>query len=424
MLKIAQVGGALKSSDIEDIEFSQKLNFSDFDIIFIDMQYLIESLSDEIDDASVSNPSALSDILESSIEQMADFYKHGGISITFFSEEPYSLKEISEGYAGKDVDVFSFMHLNAKSFTFQEIEGSAFEFLEQLEFLDEKFHLRYKYIFKAYEGEPVLRSKKKKDVVGIKKIIGKGVSYLIPSFDEACKINGEAAYLNFQIGLEKIQAIPKLKSIEGQSIPEWAKNHLIYDEVKYVKTAQSLFKEKACLETLIHENQSNLQKFISLKALLYAGDETLESIVEEVFRKLGFNVQVPAGNQDDLQIHEPEFTAVVEIKGLTKSGSTMNVMQLEKWVSNYGIEHEGEIAKGILILNPFRDRAPSERKENPFPSDMLNFSKARGHCLLLSEDLLNIYVDFQEGLIEKQDIISLLFKTTGVVKYRSRYNTK
>lgn len=96
----------------------------------------------------------------------------------------------------------------------------------------------------------------------------------------------------------------------------------------------------------------------------------------------------------------------------------MHVMQLEKWVSNFGMENNGEHVKGILILNPFRGKNPKLRKENPFPSDMLDYSEKRGHCLILTEDLLRLYIDYIENLISKQEIEEVLFNTIGILKYK------
>ena len=158
-----------------------------------------------------------------------------------------------------------------------------------------------------------------------------------------------------------------------------------------------------------------------MKRLIFAGDVALEEAVEQVFCGFGFNVMVPEGNKDDLNILEEDFKAVVEVKGLTKSASTSNAMQLEKWASNYGYENS-IVPKAILIVNAFKELAPPDRKEKVFPNDMLDYSLPRNHCLMITLDLLNVYIDFKAGLINKAEIQQLIASTVGAFNYIPRYH--
>ncbi|RYE53540.1 MAG: hypothetical protein EOP48_14175, partial [Sphingobacteriales bacterium] len=385
-LKVAQVGGAIKSKHVEDIEFSHRLNFSDFDVIFIDIQYLNESISEELDNVENEELDDLLAQFRNSIAQMKDFYEHGGIVIAFLSDDPMDIAEYLDEDTKDKWNVLEFLHLDVNNFGFEFIEGSAFEYLENLESLNSNFSLRYHYVMEKFDGLPVLRSKKKKDVVGIKKMIGKGACYLIPGFEKAASPDSIASYDAFQYMLNNVVAINKSKLAGNSTPPAWVDEYIIYDEYHHQQQKTVNIKKKTELEKQIAANEETLDRYRNLKRLLYSGDDELENAVEEIFKDMGFNVSVPEGNNDDLHILENGFTAVVEIKGVTKSGTTMHVMQLEKWVTNYGLENEGKQAKGILILNPFRDKRPSDRKETAFPRDMLNFSKPRGHCLMLGQD--------------------------------------
>jgi hypothetical protein len=145
-------------------------------------------------------------------------------------------------------------------------------------------------------------------------------------------------------------------------------------------------------------------------------------IIAKYLQLIGFAVEKPEGNDVDLIIEFKEFVAVLEIKGVKGSGAKSNVRQLENWVNNYSMANKKD-AKGILIINTYKTLPLNQRKEISFPPDMVNFSIAREHCLLLTTDLLNIYLDFEQGYIIIDEITALLNECVGVLNYVPRHNT-
>ena len=115
-----------------------------------------------------------------------------------------------------------------------------------------------------------------------------------------------------------------------------------------------------------------------------------------------------------------DFVSVIEIKGLKGSGAKNNVRQLENWVNNYSMT-KNEEAKGLLIINTFKTLPIEERTALSFPPDMVNFSIQRNHCLILTLDLVNLYIDFEENLITIDEIALLLNACVGVLKYVPRF---
>ena len=119
--------------------------------------------------------------------------------------------------------------------------------------------------------------------------------------------------------------------------------------------------------------------------------------------------------RDDLIIKYNEKIAVIEVKGVSKSAAEKHVTQLEKWVSEYHLKNEIK-AKGILVINAFKDVPLSERKEKPFPDQMLPYSQKREHCLITGLQLLGLYLDCVNNLSKKEKMINLLFETNGIFK--------
>jgi len=111
----------------------------------------------------------------------------------------------------------------------------------------------------------------------------------------------------------------------------------------------------------------------------------------------------------------PEKVAVVEIKGVDrKSAAESHARQLEQWVSAYDAAHEDVKAKGILIVNTFKDTPLRDRTEVSFPTQMRPYSEAREHCLMTGLQLLGIYLDYKDNEVKKQEMIERIFATKGI----------
>jgi hypothetical protein len=78
----------------------------------------------------------------------------------------------------------------------------------------------------------------------------------------------------------------------------------------------------------------------------------------------------------------------IEVKGRdTGSAGEKHAAQLEKWVMGH-FEKTGEHAKGLLVVNGFKDVELLARTEPVFPAQMIPFSTSRGHALISGVQLL------------------------------------
>jgi len=419
-IKIGQIGDVVNAFQVEKIDYFSNRNFSDFEVLLVKVSKLSRELADLLRLLHRPRHQELDAFLEWTRAELSMFFDHCGLVLLFVDQIPsINLVEPLEGFQMSNENEFSLMMLDANDFDLQHKVGKEFAPLHEFEELHKHFRFKYQFLWNKVAGTPIFKPKRGKGYAGFKFKVGKGWIYGLPeamyqpSFD----------HITTRDFLSDIQQLYDKASKDSSAlkVPAWAEKYLIGNEQQYVVIKKELEKEKAELESKIIENEKQLEKFSELKRLLFAGDDALEQVVEDVFRNFGFKVVVPDGNNDDLNILEDDFTAVVEIKGLTKSASTANGMQLEKWVSNYGIDNN-IVAKGILIVNAFKDLAPKDRKEKAYPADLLSFSTKRDHCLMLTLNLLNIYVDYERGFITKDEIKNLLSSTVGVLYYESRFN--
>lgn len=171
------------------------------------------------------------------------------------------------------------------------------------------------------------------------------------------------------------------------------------------------------LKTLTNKisNQKKIIASLQEYKILFSGTgRALEVNVGKVLSELGFEVAEGLPGRDDLILKYKDKVAVVEVKGVSKSAAEKHAAQLEKWVSEY-FSSCGVMPKGILIVNAFKDIPLADRTEDPFPSQMITYSKNRNHCLLTGIQLLGICLFCKANPDKSDEIIERLFNTDGLI---------
>ncbi|MBT2761892.1 hypothetical protein [Paenibacillus sp. ISL-20] len=197
------------------------------------------------------------------------------------------------------------------------------------------------------------------------------------------------------------------------ALPEWSNNYFLPSENK-IKQDIKLYEQKLYeIQNEIEKNKEDLNSLEEFKLLFTSSGKALEKTVGTIFKTLGFEVAEGLPGRDDLIIKYEEKVAVVEVKGVAKSAAEKHAAQLEKWVSEY-FTTKDVMPKGILVVNAFKDVPLKERMEDPFPDQMLKYSKNRNHCLLTGLDLLAIYFFVMENPEKKVQIVENLFSTCGI----------
>lgn len=121
----------------------------------------------------------------------------------------------------------------------------------------------------------------------------------------------------------------------------------------------------------------------------------------------------PSGRAD-LVARLDKKTAVVEVKGSTRSARERDAAQLGKWVSGFHAEN-GVRPKGVLIANAWRRRAPHERTQPAFPAQMRRFAEEQRFALVTGEQLLRMWLYAETQPTRKRAVARSLLDCVGVL---------
>jgi hypothetical protein len=257
---------------------------------------------------------------------------------------------------------------------------------------------------------------------------GGGLLMLLPWLDftvDASEVNGaddeeeegeewewpdEAA--EFQVDL--LDALDQLNESAVQARPAWAERYATkpQQEINEKVVAQRQKVEKA--RTRLTKLQTQREELVARDQLFLGTGRALELQVRSVFELLGGTVSEPVPGRADWQVAFPEGNAVLEVKGLKKSAAEKHAAQLEKWVAG-ALEETGEMPKGILIANTWRETALADRSNDDFPGQMLPYSEGRGHCLLTGLRLFLIRADVEADPKRAAHWRKKLLQTNGVL---------
>lgn len=201
-------------------------------------------------------------------------------------------------------------------------------------------------------------------------------------------------------------------SSDGFVLPQWAAEFVLPGENQLsdaLRSAQETARQAQAEVDSLHRQLSLLER---RKALFTASGRSLETLVEEAFAALGFEVVEGRPGRTDRVVRHQDQAAVVEIKGRAKSAAEKDCAQLEKWVSDYHVEH-GHAAKPILVVNAWRDTRLDERAEEAFPDQMIPFATARQHCLITGIQLLCAWLDAEAHPERRGKIASAMMRCIG-----------
>jgi hypothetical protein len=133
----------------------------------------------------------------------------------------------------------------------------------------------------------------------------------------------------------------------------------------------------------------------------------------EAFAALGFDVTSGERGRADLLLRHGARSAVVEVKGKRASASERDASQVAKWVFGEHADH-GRRAKGILLVNGFKDRPPAARGA-VFPDQMLRFAQQQELCLLTGVQLLTMWLLAERDARARARLARLLLSTVGPI---------
>ncbi|MCL1989285.1 MAG: hypothetical protein FWG67_00180 [Defluviitaleaceae bacterium] len=203
-------------------------------------------------------------------------------------------------------------------------------------------------------------------------------------------------------------------NINDFHLPKWTEKYGILDEFKIRNVINSIDNQIEELQKARLKKLDELKEFEKYKLLLTATGEQLEKIVFKLLLDLGFEPKETEINRADGVFTFGNQDIVTEVKGVGKSATEKHVAQLEKWNSEF-LETNGREAKGLLIINTFREKDISDRAiADDFPNQILPYAQKRDQCLLTTTQLLCLYIESIKNPDNKNLLITELLNTVGV----------
>lgn len=152
-------------------------------------------------------------------------------------------------------------------------------------------------------------------------------------------------------------------------LPAWADRVLLPGEEELRTKRERAEAAIGAAEQRRDRAELALYDLTARKHLIASDGPALEEAVAQALRALGFEVDGGPSGRADLVARLGKKTAVVEVKGLTRSAKERDVAQLGKWVFEHHAEH-GRQPKGILVANAWRSGPPAGRTQAAFPNQM------------------------------------------------------
>jgi hypothetical protein len=423
MVRIVSMGGNQFPPDLaETVPFKSDMTLLDYDIllwnpVLLINEYFTNTNTNRFQDGGVvldemNFNKILMDISRRDTE-MNDMLDNGK---SLFVYTPYPMHIYTTATQTVNIlEYFTLLRVKTSSASGKRIEFRGDEifcsFWEQ-----NKDILEYKAVFKEIAGKPLFYIQGLQVVVGSYIKVKNGHIIFLPTINpHASNPNDVQKVLSDYI--ESIIALDKdlRKNPEEFDLPEWSKSYILPHEYEQIGNLLQLEEELNTLRRRVDEQKRLINELERNKILFTGKGRVLELLVKKVFEDLGITVTEGAPGKSDLILQFDDKIAVVEVKGVDrKSAAESHARQLEQWVSEYYLESNEVKAKGILIVNAFKDTPLKDRREAPFPDQMLPYAQAREHCLMTGMQLLGLYLDCKEDDEKKRQMIDLMFATNGI----------
>jgi len=278
-------------------------------------------------------------------------------------------------------------------------------------------YFTYNCTFSRYDENILHIKRNKSKCVGCIRNINKGKLLIMPNFN----------YIGFieDYGIDELyEPINKLINLIFPTIsceyPSWAEKYSILNEMDIRHDIYCLTQEKARLVDRINDKSNELNEITSFKRLITSKGNILHKTVSDIFTNIGFNIENPENNLEDIIVMYDNQIIAVEVKGTIKSANMKNVRQLQNWVTDISNRNDlDEDVKGLLLINTFCDKELKDRTDLSFPSNVEAYSKSRNQCLMTGMQLLSIYSSYVQGEINIDDIFTIINGTSGTL---NKYN--
>lgn len=209
--------------------------------------------------------------------------------------------------------------------------------------------------------------------------------------------------------------------IEKKSnIPQWINEFKFLDDECQEAIVTDANKEIENQKLKIQTAQEKLAQNLHYKTVLFETGDALVSVVFEILEKMfGCDLSAFVDKKDeDFRIVLEDVTFIGEIKGINSNVKSENVSQLDVHCQTYvdGLDEEGksENVKGILIINPLKNK-PLNQRDNVHEKQ-IQLARRNGSLIVTTDVLLTLFVAYLENHVSTEKVIELFKNNTGLLQ--------
>jgi len=174
-----------------------------------------------------------------------------------------------------------------------------------------------------------------------------------------------------------------------EAAPKWAVSYPVHGETLFHADLDAIEEKVSQLENVRAELMTRVERVKAFQVLLHGqGKYSLEPVVREAFRTLGFRVPEPEeyGEQYDLRLSCDEGEAIGEVEGVDDGPvGVEKYRQLLDYVDQE-LTNNNRRCKGILVGNGFRLTDPKDRPDQ-FTEPARRGCMANGFCMVATTEL-------------------------------------
>lgn len=215
---------------------------------------------------------------------------------------------------------------------------------------------------------------------------------------------------------------------EKCEFPLWINNFKFLDDERQEEIVLEANAEITRQKNKIKMAKEKLEENLHYKSILFETGDALVKVIFEILEKM-LNISLSDfvdKKEEDFKIVLPDVTFIGEIKGITSNIKSENISQLEvhcqTYADNLDENEKCENIKGILVINPFRNKPLHERDE--VHEKQIVLAEKYGSLIVTTETLLLLFISYLEERISTDDVVELFKSKTGLLAISDFVNEK
>ena len=207
--------------------------------------------------------------------------------------------------------------------------------------------------------------------------------------------------------------------VEESEMPLWINDLDFFDDADQKKIVSDANAEIERQKAIVNSANIKLKENQRYKSILYETGKPLVKVVFDIFEKI-LSCDLSSfidENKEDFRVVLSDVTFIGEIKGITSNVKSENVSQLEVHCQTYidSLDEIGNVenVKGLLIINPLRNKPTIERDE--VNEKQIQLATHYGSLIITTETLLSLFAAYLQGQITNDRVIELFKNKIGLL---------